>query len=324
MVEYFKKALLGIGKVHVSNSVFTYPMRIADAYFISPMIYDEQYIDTLFDYAKQNSISVIISLFDIDLPILAKNKNRFKENGISLIVSDIDVIDICNDKWKTYNFLIKYSLPVPVTCLSIKSAIELIESEKLSFPLIIKPRWGMGSIGIHFANNSSELQILYTKTKEEIAKSYLRFESAIDLENSIIIQQALSGDEYGLDVFNNLNTEYITCVPKQKLQMRAGETDSAVTINDPLLISLGKQLAIHLKHIGNLDVDLFKTDDGYKILELNCRFGGQYPFSHLAGVDFPKAIITMLQNYPINDVLITYKTGVIGSKELNPVVLNTI
>jgi carbamoyl-phosphate synthase large subunit len=74
-----------------------------------------------------------------------------------------------------------------------------------------------------------------------------------------------------------------------------------------------------LKHIANIDVDCFKVEDIYHILEINCRFGGQYPFCHLAGVDFPKAIINMLSNIKISPELLIAKYGTVGFKDLMPI-----
>ena len=41
----------------------------------------------------------------------------------------------------------------------------------------------------------------------------------------------------------------------------------------------------------HLDMDLFVEKNEIYLLEMNARFGGGYPFSHLAGVNLPKAII---------------------------------
>ena len=105
LVKYFKEALGSTGKVYVSNSSDISPaFNYADDSVVSPLIYDKGYIDFLLRYCKEKNIKAIISLFDIDLPILSKNKQRFKKKGIDVIVSDVEIIDICNDKWKTYNF----------------------------------------------------------------------------------------------------------------------------------------------------------------------------------------------------------------------------
>ena len=68
-----------------------------------------------------------------------------------------------------------------------------------------------------------------------------------------------------------------------------------------------------------MDVDCFYEDGKYYILELNCRFGGQYPFSHLAGVNFPKAIIQMLLDEKPDLDILKPIIGTIGAKDLTPV-----
>lgn len=81
MIQYFKKALKGLGLVHASNSVFTYTLSQADKYVITPQIYDDGYIEFLLAYCRKENVSAIISLFDIDLPILAKNKKHLQKMG---------------------------------------------------------------------------------------------------------------------------------------------------------------------------------------------------------------------------------------------------
>ncbi len=183
---------------------------------------------------------------------------------------------------------------------------------------MIKPRWGLGSIGIFEADNENELLILYNKTLNSIEESYLCYESKQDLERSIIIQEKINGQEFGLDIFNDLSGRMLCCVPKKKLAMRAGETDSAEIIKNGELSAIGERLSKLTKHIGNLDVDCFYSNRKFYILELNCRFGGQYPFSHLAGVNFPKAIIKMLSGERVDEKLIRFRAGVIGFKDLMP------
>jgi len=320
MVHYFKEALEGNGIVHAANSVETYAMKIADKSVLTPLIYDNDYIEFLLEYCFKNNISVIIPLFDIDLLVLAKNKNKFVENNIIVIVSDIDFVKICNDKWLTYTFLTKNGFKAPLSFLSINEALQAIERRKINFPLITKPRWGMGSIGIFQADNKEELGILYNKTLKTINESYLKYESQQSPEESVIIQEKLVGVEYGIDIFNNLNGEILACVPKKKLEMRAGETFSAEIIEDKKLLKIGEKLSQLTKHIGNLDVDFVLMKNKFYILEMNCRFGGQYPFSHLAGVNFPKAIIKMLKGEKFDQTILHAKTGIIGIKDLVPVI----
>lgn len=307
MVDYFISALNGKGMVHAGNSILTYALQKANSYILTPNIYDESYIDVLLDYCKLHDIKIIISLFDIDLPILARNKSIFIEQGITVLVSDQSIIEVFNDKWKTYQFIKENGFKSPATFVDLNKVKTAITEGQIGYPLIIKPRWGMGSIGIFEVNDELELELFYKKVKRTIQETYLKYESDQAIDESVIIQEKLIGEEWGLDVFNDLEGNYLACVPKQKVAMRAGETDIAITSKNPKLIEFGKNISEVTKHIGNLDLDVFLVTGEYYILEFNCRFGGQYPFSHIAGVNFPKVLIDLLQGNKIDEGDLEYR-----------------
>ncbi|MFK4785479.1 ATP-grasp domain-containing protein [Fusobacterium sp. MFO224] len=318
LVKYFKEALNGEGKVFVSNSDNMTPsFEFADGAVVTPLIYDENYINFLKNYCLENKISLIISLFDIDLLVLAKHKQEFEELGIRIIVSDEKIIKICNDKWETFMFLKNKNFNVPKTYIDIESVKQDLKNKKLNYPLILKPRWGMGSIGLYEAENNEELEVLYRKVENKIEASYLKYESKNTKERNVLIQEKLKGQEYGLDIINDLEGNYCTTIVKKKNAMRAGETDCAETINSKDLKLEGKKVSRALKHVGNLDLDLFLCDGKDYVLEMNARFGGGYPFSHLAGVNLPLAIVKWAkeEKVDINSIL-KEKENVIGHKNI--------
>lgn len=323
LVNYFKEAVTSLnGKVFAANSIATYALQQADAFTLTPQIYSSEYIDYLINYCEENKITVLISLFDIDLPILAKNKQRFKDAGVDVIVSDPEVIDICNDKWKTYQFLVDNNINTPKTYVSFDKAVQAIDSKELEYPVIIKPRWGMGSIGIYKVDDVNELKVLYKKVRNEIESSYLKFESSADIDQAILIQQCITSDEYGIEVVNDLQKNYVTTFCKQKLAMRSGETDQAITIEDTKLSLIGKKLSAALGHIAILDSDCLEINGDFYVLELNARFGGQYPFSHLAGADMPRQIIDWCGGNKTSTNLTSIKKNILCSKNIQPVLMN--
>lgn len=323
LVEYFKEALFGIGRVYVSNSSnISSAFQYADEYMVTPLIYDKEYISFLKSYCLEKNIDAIISLFDIDLLVLAKHKKEFENLGIKVIVSDENVIEICNDKYKTFLFLKENNFNVPKTYISITEVKEAIKNKDIGFPLMLKPRWGMGSISIYEAENMEELEIFYKKIDREIKNNYLKYESSQTLGENILIQEKLKGQEYGLDIVDDLDKNYCATFVKRKNAMRSGETDCAETIDSLMLRELGAKISEKVKHIGNLDVDLFLVGDKPYILEMNARFGGGYPFSHLAGANLPKAIIKWLAKEDVNkEQLLTIRYNVIGQKDIKIVEL---
>lgn len=298
MVEYFKEALKPYGgKVHAMNSSIDAPaLWLADYAVQAPLIYDSQYESFLLGYCLEHEIRIIISLFDIELPILSRLKPSFKEKGINIVVGDEWLTQMANDKWQTQEFLVSNSFKTVRSYLNCNDFNDDLEKGKVKFPVFVKPRWGMGSISVFKAENMEELDFFYRRTKKEIENSYLKYESLRNLDQAVLIQEAMPGREYGLDVINDLQGRYCNTIVKQKLAMRSGETDGAITVDEPMLRELGQSLSELTKHPGNMDVDVFFDGTSAYILELNPRFGGGYPFSHMSGVNLPKAIVEWSQN----------------------------
>ena len=316
LVKYFKEVLGETGEVHVSNSDdLTVAFKYADKSIISPLIYDENYIPFLLDYCKENKIDILISLFDIDLPILAKNKKEFEKTGVSLIVSDYEFVKICNDKWLTHQYLKNNNFNVPYSTLGVDEIIEKTKSGEISYPIIIKPRFGMGSIGIEIAENEEELLFYSKKVNKQIKNTYLKYESK-NIENSVIYQEKIIGQEYGVDIINDLKGINIAVAVKKKLAMRAGETDAAETIKCEPIHNEAKRLGQITGHIANLDSDWFLVNNKPYVLEMNARFGGGYPFSHTAGVNLPLAIVKWYRGESVSSDMFVAHEGVKGFKEI--------
>ena len=322
LIQYFKDALHQDGKVFASNSQYTSALACADEYIITPLIYDSRYIDFLLNFAKEKQIKAIIPLFDIDAAVLAQNIDRFAAENIMVITGTSEALNICNDKWKTFCFLSQNGFLTPKSFLNAEECLAAIKNDDISFPVVIKPRWGMGSIGIFIAENEDELRVLSAKVKRDLFKTYLKYESNQDAEHCVLFQEKLDGAEFGLDVINDLNGNYVITSVKRKLAMRAGETDIAITTDVPMLSETGKKLSCLIKHAGNLDVDCFIVNNQPYVLELNCRFGGQFPFSYLAGVNLPRQIAKWLKQEETDISLLTPTYEVLSNKELLPVKCN--
>ena len=98
--------------------------------------------------------------------------------------------------------------------------------------------------------------------------------------------------------------------------MRSGETDIAELVDEPEIKSTLNRLGHITKHIGNMDVDVFLVNGVPYILEMNARFGGGYPFSHMGGCNLPAAIVKWVKGEIVDKSVISAKTGIIGFKEI--------
>lgn len=308
LLKHFKEQLGTEGKIIGADMQLSAPaLSAADVKEQVPAVYADDYIDRILDICQHNNVKAIICLNDLELPILAENRRRFEERGILPIVADKEAIDICFDKYLTARYVESLGLNTPKTFISLDKAKEAICNGELQFPLVLKPRWGSGSIGIEFVNSMEELDEVYAMLLKKVKKSIL---SEISKGNEyILIQEKIEGQEYGLDVMNDLNGNNRGVSVKKKLAMRAGETDKAQTVDNEKIRKIGRILGENLRHMGNLDVDVFERDGIYYVLELNPRFGGGFPFSYEAGVNFPKAIIEWLKGNEIDNSILVPQYG---------------
>lgn len=319
LVNYFKNAIQPKGRVIAANSeALTSGMIVADKSYTVPRVNSVDYISKILEICQVEDIGMVVSLFDIDLPYLAKAHEQFVKAGVHLVISNPWVIEIANDKWKTYTFLSERFLATPKTYKNIQSFEKALYESEIKFPVIVKPRWGMGSLSVYKAENIKDVRFFIDYCKRAVKSSYLNIISS-EIEESILVQEYISGREFGIDVFNDLQANKLTTVVKEKIGMRAGETDVAIVVNNPEVRKLAESVGENLKHVGNLDIDILldKKNVPY-VLEFNARFGGGYPFSHLAGVDFPKLLVQMANGSELDKNLLDFKLGIKGMKFIEP------
>lgn len=261
-----------------------------------------------------NEIDAVISLNDLELPILAKHKAELSKSGVKILVSSEKVIHKAFDKWETVKFLEENGLKSPKTFIELYKAKLALQSGDLTYPVVVKPRWGSASISVDFASNEEELDLVYNLQVKRLKDTILSEASKEDADFAILIQEKINGIEYGMDVLNDLEGNYYSSFAREKLSMRSGETDKAISIINNDLSEIGKIIGNNLNHIGNLDCDVFFDGTDYYVLELNPRFGGGYPFSHEAGINTPAIYIQWLKGS--NDIakFNNYKGGIAFSK----------
>lgn len=150
------------------------------------------------------------------------------------------------------------------------------EKGDIDFPVFIKPIYGSASLGIQKVESIEELSIVFQLSKQ-----------------ALMIQENMNGKEFGVDCYIDLNTGHLVEIfIKEKLKMRAGETDKAVSVKNYSILSLVEKFVENSEgFFGPIDIDIFEKDGKYYLSEVNPRFGGGYPHAYECGVDFTKYII---------------------------------
>lgn len=260
-------------EVHVSDcNRWSAAFHVASksiSHLLPPVMPDQSsYIRALLELVRTEGFKVVLPLSDFDPPILSLHKDDFAACGCKIIISGHETIMRCNDKQANTQFCQYNGIPTP------KSFFEL-QSFDNAFPVIQKHILGSGSSGLKLIQDSSALNDF--------------------VHGRDMLQAYIAGDEFGMDILNDLNGQFVSLCVKRKISMRSGETDVAIVVHDDALHGLGKLISETFRHIGNLDCDIMRDSDGnLYCIDFNPRFGGGYPATHLAGFNYLKAIFDLV------------------------------
>lgn len=279
IVQYFKKELSGKGLVYATDCSELAPaLYDADKYFVVPRMNEEGYLDVILDICIKNEVSAVLSLIDPELSLLSEHKDKFLEIGTTPIVSDLEDIEMSFDKYSFYEFLKKNGIKTMKSYVKKDVFFKDVENGKIDYPVFVKPVKGSASINISKAMTKEEIELLFAHN------------------DNLMIQEYIDGTEYGADVYvDMISKKTVSIFVKEKIKMRAGETDKAVSVVDEELFDLIEQFIDKSNFNGVLDIDIFKMGSEYYISEVNPRFGGGYPHAYECGINIPKMIINNLE-----------------------------
>jgi len=268
-------SLLGTDTTALSSA-----LQLCDKGFLVKPITHAGYIKQLLTIVKTNRVKLLVPTVDLDLKLLAQNKPKFAAMGCCVLVSTPEVVDICQDKRKTYSFLIKNGFDTPVT-MSVRAALS---KKKLNRPCFLKPWDGYASRGNAPVNNRKEL---------------LFFAGRIP---NCIVQEFIEGTEHTCDVYVDFCLKVRCVVPRKRIEVRAGEVSKSQVVKHPAIMREAVRLVEKLgAGPGVITLQLFLTgDDKVKFIEINPRFGGGVPLSIKAGANFPKWILQELLASKVN------------------------
>jgi carbamoyl-phosphate synthase large subunit len=242
---------------------------LADYSEVVPEVDNKDYLEVLFKIIDKYDINVLMPSSGHDIFPFSENKEKLKRNGVIAVVSERDVLEICRDKILTFEHLNK-KFNLPFTTDKKNNISE--------FPIIAKPRYGKGSRDIIKIDDFAELDYVDSRY------------------SNMIFQEYLPGDEYTIDVLSDMDSNPVTSVPRVRLQTRGGISTKGKIVLDKELIEESFRIVKHLNIIGPSCVQVKKDkDDGFKLVEINPRLGGGTIFSTLAGANFPKMIIDMVE-----------------------------
>ncbi len=255
---------------------------LADKAHIIPFANDPKYLDEVIKILIREQIDIVMIGTDTELPIFAKNKARIEDMfKVKIIVSNIDVIDIANDKWKTAEFLREHGFAYPESVMASDYVGLSRFASKHSYPYFAKPVDGARSKGIVVIRSEVDLQ----NVKQQPL--------------NLVVQEYLSEEEgeftSGCVVLNGKCRAVVTL----RRDLRDGNTYRAYyrkeySKYDQFICSVSEKLGVE----GPCNFQ-FRIRNGEPVIfEINARFSGTTPIRFMFGFNEVEAIL----NYNISGI----------------------
>lgn len=233
------------------------------------------YVDNLKQIINDHSINIVIPTIDPELIRVAGLEKI--DHQFHPIISNSKIVDTFATKTSTYNFFRDHDVKTP----------NIVKNPtKNDLPLFAKLDNSSSSVGAQKVETEQQLLFL------------------LNSEKNYVFQEFIDGNEFTIDFFVDYNKELTAIIPRQRLEVRAGEVSKALTVNDPDLISQTKEVIKRLDGAyGPMCIQAIQNKTGIYFIEINTRFGGGYPLTHQSGANFIEYIYNHFFGIPSTPTL---------------------
>ncbi|MFN8035808.1 MAG: ATP-grasp domain-containing protein [Acidimicrobiia bacterium] len=236
-----------------------------------PMATEPNYLEHMDALLGEERPDVVLIGTDVELPLFAEHREELEHrHNTRIVVSDPQAVRIAGDKYETFQFMRQHGFWAPDSCLP-GAEQELIE--RVGFPLVVKPRAGARSIGVHIAHDRAEL------------------EHAVRVVRDPVIQQLVGteADEFTAGVLCFDGHCHASIVMRRDL--RDGNTYRAFVEPYPELNAVVRAMGEKLAPYGPANFQFRLSEGEVKVFEINARFSGTTPIRMLAGFNEVEAVL---------------------------------
>ena len=308
---------LPIIKVGLGTNPFAFGAYDCDRYDYTKSIYDLGYIDNLIEVCKKHKIDLLIPGLDDEVLLFSRNLDVFEKENIKVICPKTELVSICRDK-EQMSFELNKVTNNFVKIIDKSTLNEDINSNRVTFPFIAKPRNGFASRGIEIIRSQNDLvRISENHILQELAipqESDPNYEFYLNQISKNINPQVseisiqLVFDKKGkllgkMASYNKLNNG----VP---IEVIPYENDQVWEVIDKLIPTF-----MDLGLYGPLNIQGRMTNQGLKLFEMNPRFTGITGLRALMGFNEVEACVKEWLNIDSGKNSLKFNYGKFGIRQ---------
>lgn len=249
-----------------------------DAYYQVPAVSDSHYVDVILDICQKEHVDIYFPNISLEVSKVVERKGEFDAINTILSTSNMNSVEIANNKLHTYQTLEKAGIPVPKYC-GVHTVEDFVEGCKYmgypEKPVCIKIVNGSGSRGVRIIDAKKSRYNIFAHEKPN--SFYTSYEDMLAILRSapkldeLMLLEYLHGPEFTVDLLADKG-KVLYEVGRENVVSLMSIAQESVIKYDEHAYKVAKDVVKLLEMDGNVGFDFMRNDEGVAVLtDINPR-----------------------------------------------------
>lgn len=251
---------------------------LVDCFYKVPSATDDSYCDVVIDICKKENVDIYFPNISAEVSTVIKRIKEFEDIGVKVSISNINSVNIANNKLATYKFLNENNIHVP-DFYAVHNLDDFTNGcKKLGYPekaICLKIIDGSGSRGVRIIDSKkSRYDIFVNEKPNSFYTSYEEMVNTLKEANGwheMMLLPYMNGPEYTVDLLaENGKTLYI--VGRENIVSLMSIAQESILKLDEEAYEICQKIVKLLKVDGNFGFDFMRDNDGKPcLMDINPR-----------------------------------------------------
>jgi carbamoyl-phosphate synthase large subunit len=274
-----------------------------------------EYCDVVLEICRKENVDVYFPNISAEVSAVVARQEEFTQLGVKLSVSNLESIEISNNKLRAYESLKQAGITVP-EYYPVHSVEDFVSGcQHMGYPekpVCLKIVDGSGSRGVRIIDSKISRYDIFAYQKPN--SSYTSYEDMLSVLKSaehldeMMLVECMKGPEYTVDLLA-ADGEVIYIAGRENVDSLMSIAQKSIVKRDELAYQTASQIVKALNMSGNVGFDFMRNEAGEAVLmDINPRITATVSVIAAAGLNLIYMRVKQLMGEELPEVNIDYGT----------------